>query len=302
MSGWRLLADVGGTNVRFARSSAPGQVSDISRCASADFSGFGAAMQRYLAERGGAGSCTGAAIGAAGPVDDNAVQLTNLPWRIDAKEIAAQLEGQPVRIFNDLEAVALALPELKPGDVRPIGVLASGGLGRKTLLAVNVGTGFGACAITPIDGGWRTVAGEAGHISLPGNVGLPESWPASLHSVEDVLSGKGVAALYSLLAGSKPPDASEVFARAANDRAAAETVQIVGRLLGKVAGDVALATGAWGGVFLTGSVAESWAAVERPDEFRRAFEDKGAMAARMARVPTAVITLAHPALVGLSYA
>lgn len=297
MSGRRLLADVGGTNVRFACSAAPGELANVTRYNCSDFPSFGAAMERYLRDLGGSGSCDGAAIGAAGPVDANAVQLTNLPWRIDGREVSAALGGKPVRIFNDLEAVALALPALTPGDVRPIGPLTSVTGSRKTMLAVNVGTGFGACAIVPMADSWQTVSSEAGHMGLPEGLGLPAAWPKGLSSVEDVLSGKGAAMLHSLVVGSEPAVAPQIFSGAG---AGKDVVRIVGRVLGKVAGDVALATGAWGGVFLTGSVAEGWAQAGEQGEFRRAFEDKGAMAQRMARVPTAVIAVAHPALLGLS--
>jgi glucokinase len=74
------------------------------------------------------------------------------------------------------------------------------------------------------------------------------------------------------------------------------------QLLGRVVGDLVLASGAWGGAFLCGSVVRGWSSVADPERFRKVFERKGAMSGRMRGVPTAVITHPNPALIGLSHA
>jgi glucokinase len=89
---------------------------------------------------------------------------------------------------------------------------------------------------------------------------------------------------------------------AASDPAAALTAQVFSQLLGRVGGDLVLATAAWDGAFLCGSVARAWLEVADITAFRAAFEDKGPMRARMARVPIFVINTPEPALLGLTYA
>jgi glucokinase len=168
------------------------------------------------------------------------------------------------------------------------------------MLAVNVGTGFGASSVIHRDGRWFTCPSEAGHMTL-GAVEAVPALPADA-SVEDVLSGSGLARLYERLAGSRAnaPQASDVFAAAGRDSAAAHTVEVFAAILGRIAGDLTLATCAWGGVYLSGSVATAWAGMGDIERFRAEFTRKGPMHARMLKVPTAVIRRDIAALYGLA--
>jgi glucokinase len=120
-------------------------------------------------------------------------------------------------------------------------------------------------------------------------------------TVEDFLSGAGIARLNAATdAGGSQRTADAVFAAAAREPAAARTAHLVSRLLGRVTGDLVLATAAWDGAYLCGSVARAWLDVADVTVFRAAFEDKG-LRAHMARVPTFAITTPEPALLGLTY-
>jgi glucokinase len=172
-----------------------------------------------------------------------------------------------------------------------------------------VGTGFGAATAVRLadrgsDARWAIAAGEAGHMTLAAVTPEEAATLAFAHSVEDVLSGAGVARLYEAVAGapSAGHTANEVFAAAASNPFAAITVQILSRLLGRIAGDLVLAAGAWDGAYLCGTVAQAWAGVGDVAAFRAEFERKGPMSARMAQVPVHVITAPEPALLGLSHA
>lgn len=298
MSRWHLVCDVGGTNVRFARANAAGELTAIRSLATSTATSFADALARYLAETGDTAGCTGCSIGAAGPVDDGRVTLTNLDWTIARDVVAAALGGVPVAIVNDLEAVASALPHLAPADLAPIGGPALSAAARHTMLAVNVGTGFGAALAVCRDDRWWTLPGEAGHMTL-GAVGDEEARLLQHGgSVEDLLSGRGLTALYARLAGEALP-AAEVIARAASDQPASRAVGLAANVLARIAGDLALATGAEA-VFLTGSVALGLAGACDPARFRTAFEAKGPMLPRMQRIPTAVITRDNVSLYGLA--
>jgi glucokinase len=71
-------------------------------------------------------------------------------------------------------------------------------------------------------------------------------------------------------------------------------------ILGRIAGNLTLATCAWGGVYLCGSVATAWADIADIGRFRDEFTRKGPMHARMLEVPTAVIRRDNAALYGLA--
>ena len=301
MSGRRLVADVGGTNVRFAIADADGNLDRIKIFQTADFPTFPDAFSAYRSDAGGLREIDTVAIAAAGPVDGDAVKLTNNKWFVDGKKLSALVGGVPVAVVNDLEAVAAALPHLAADDLTTLGPIAPVRPERRTMLAVNVGTGFGAASVIWRDGRWYTCPSEAGHMTL-GQVALKnaDGLPADT-SVEDVLSGDGLVRLYQRFAedpASRP--ASDVFALAGSDAAARRTVDIFTDILGRIAGDLTLATCAWGGVYLCGSVATAWAGLADIARFRAEFARKGPMHARMLKVPTAVIRRDNAALYGLA--
>lgn len=299
MNTGRLVADVGGTNVRFAIADADGRLDRIKKFRTADFATFLDALSAYRADAGGLLEIDAGAIAAAGPVDGDAVKLTNNEWIVDRTETSALLNGVPVALVNDLEAVAAALPHLTSDDLTTLGPVAPMRPERRTMLAVNVGTGFGASSVIRRDGRWYTCPSEAGHMTLTEVAMLP-----ALHaddSVEDVLSGRGLARLYERLAGGRSRQASDVFAEAAREAGgAADSVALFTHILGRIAGDLTLATCAWGGVYLCGSVATAWAGIADIERFRVEFVRKGPMHARMLKVPTAVIRRDMASLYGLA--
>ncbi len=300
MSPRRLVADVGGTNARFAIADADGALDRVKVFKTADFPTFFDALSAYRSDAGGLREIDACAIAAAGPVDDNAIKLTNNPWVVDGAKISAMMNGAPVAVVNDLEAVAAALPYLTPDDLTTIGAIAPVRPERRTMIAVNVGTGFGAASAIRRDRRWYTCPTEAGHMTRGSVEGL--STLRADTSVEDVLSGSGLARLRERLAGQAASTArpSDVFAAAGRDPAAARAVAVFTDILARVAGNLTLATCAWGGVYLCGSVATAWASIADIARFRAEFVRKGPMHARMLEVPTAVIRADTAALYGLA--
>jgi glucokinase len=301
MMGPRIVADVGGTNVRFAITSdqADGLV-DLRCYRTVDFPCFLAALKGFVDETGSQRHFGGIAVGAAGPVDDGIAHLTNGTWRISEAEISAALKGCPARVVNDVEAVAFALPLLQSDDHFPIGLIKVPSAKPRTLLVINVGTGFGAAALVPSNAGWVSVPGEAGHMNL--RMHDKKNGLVVDTSVESVLSGTGVA---TLMARFGPNDGSHRSGAGGSGRVIAQPDQNLEArdfedLLGEVAGNLALATGAWGGVFFCGGVIDTWKKNVDQMRFRTRFESKGSMTARMQKVFTGVITKPNVALLGLA--
>ena len=305
--GPRIVADVGGTNVRFAITSdqADGLV-DLRCYRTVDFPCFLAALEGFVDETGSQRHFGGIAVGAAGPVDDGIADVTNGTWRISEAEISAALKGCPARVVNDVEAVAFALPLLQSDDRFPIGLIKVPSAKPRTLLVINVGTGFGAAALVPSNAGWVSVPGEAGHMNL--RTHDKKNGLVVDTSVESVLSGTGVA---TLMARFGPNDGSHSIeyppksGAGGSERAIAQPDQNLEAhdfedLLGEVAGNLALATGAWGGVFFCGGVIDAWKKNVDQMRFRTRFESKGSMTARMQQVFTGVITKPNVALLGLA--
>jgi glucokinase len=304
--GWRLVSDVGGSNARFARALG-NTLSERRNYAVQGYATYYHALRQYLADTGGAAGCASGAIDVAGPVDGGRAKLTNASWVIDAKEIGQLLGGVPAELVNDLQAAAMALPHLLEKDLTPLGGSFRGSGGRRTMLALNVGTGFGAAAVVPTRDGWTACACEPGHMALGAVDADQLSVVEGLATVENALSGRGVQALYARLAARRgvtvtgERSGADIFAAMRNDVVAAETVHHFSRLLGRVAGDLVLATGAWGGVFLCGSVVQGWADVANIGEFRADFEHEGAMRERMRGVYSGVIEVDDISLIGLTH-
>jgi glucokinase len=304
VSAWRLISDVGGSNARFARA-ANGMFNERRTYHTADYPTFYDAMQRYLADTGGAEDCRSAAVGVAGPVNAGKAKLTNAPWVFTERDISEALGGVPTELLNDLQTVAVALPHLTEKDLRAIGA-AHRAADARTMLALNVGTGFGGATAVPVRSGWISLGCEPGHMSLGAVDAEQFRVLEGIPTVEEALSGRGVLALYRHIAarrGAPMPDGrsgADIFASAASDTIAAETAQVFSRLLGRVAGDLVLATGAWGGVYLCGSVALGWAKVGDLGAFREAFESKGPMAGLMQGIYSGVIERDDINLFGLA--
>jgi glucokinase len=308
MNGGCIVADIGGSNARFARSPKPGILNDAKSFKVADFTTFYDALSAYLDQAGGLQGCHFIAIDVAGPVDGDRAQLTNAHWSIETARVAAVIgAGSSVRIFNDLEASALALPYLRAEDLVPIGNVERELPPARTMIALNVGTGFGAATAIRVGEGWIANPGEPGHMGLSARTREELSLVQSIESVEDFLSGRGVPVLYARICeieGRTCPTgltSAQIFANTANDPIARQTVERFSVMLGRVAGDLVLAAAAWGGVYLCGSVINGWASAGGIAGFRAPFEDKTAMSDRMTQVYSGIVTRDDTPLFGLSH-
>jgi glucokinase len=282
MTGWRLVCDVGGTNIRIARCEGHGQLVNVAVRPTALCSSLQDALLDYWSTFEDREELLGAAIAAAGPVESGRVTLTNHHMTIEREAVMVGLGGRPVALLNDIEATAYALPLLSADDISPVIAASNPKAGPR--LVVNVGTGFGAALLFQTTTGWQSVATEAGHMTFAAidQTGAIKSNMSETVTVEDRLSGLALRAAADEPFGKS--DVSEAF----------------GNLLGAVCGNLVLATGAWGGVYLCGSVASAWCRAGVLSAFSAAFKNKGRMSDQMARVQVSEIVFPHPALIGLS--
>ena len=315
MSDHALLADVGGTNVRFALADPAAEVplldASIRPYAVADFPSLAAAAAHYLESIGGRASHGVFAV--AGRVEHDEARMTNHPWVVSAPRIATALGLQALRLVNDFVAQAMAVRLLRDEDVHPVGPLtapAAAGSAR-TYAVLGPGTGLGVGALLLRDGRATALATEGGHVGFaPGNaqeIAILEQLAAHYGHVsnERLVSGGGLVNLHCALAGiaGEPWDdtiqPADITARAkAGDVRCGQVVELFCGIFGSVAGDTALALGAWDGVYLTGGlVPHLLADLQRP-AFRKHFEAKGRYAEAMGKVPTLAIIHPQPGLLG----
>ncbi len=307
-----LIADIGGTNARFAVIGGDGAaLGDPITVAVADFRDFDSALRDAVLPALGYRPRS-AVLAVAAVIDGDRAQLTNGSWTIEPRRLIGAYGFEAVRLLNDFEALALSVPHLADDALLPIG----GGISRSDApkLAIGAGTGLGVAALIPIEGRWLPMATEAGHADFgPVDRRDFEIWPHLLRSggdrisAEMLLSGPGIERLYVAVARSggavdRSLSAPEIVDRAAarSDPAAAEAVDLFCGYLGRFAGSMALVFLARGGVYVGGGIAPRLA--ERMDSggFRKAFEDKHPFTAFVASIGTSLITHPEPALFGLA--
>ena len=309
----RLVADIGGTNVRFALIAHPGAApSALRSLRCADFAGPGEALRAWLADTG-ASLPTVAAFGIATPITGDEVAMTNHPWRFSVATLRAAFGLQRLLVVNDFTALALGLPGLAIDACERVG----GGEAQPGAAVglLGAGTGLGISGLVPAPGGAVPLQGEGGHVSLPASTPREAqvvAWLAARHghvSAERVLSGPGLLALYAALCDLDGVAAAALTAEAVSARGrdrtcphCAEALSMFCALLGTVAGDLALTLGARGGIYIGGGIVPQLGAFFAQSPFRARFEAKGRFQPYMARIPTWVIRSPHVALSGASAA
>jgi glucokinase len=313
--GPRLLADVGGTNARFALESGPGRIELIEVLACDAYPTLADALRAYLAlpqvGASGAGAIRHAAIAIANPVVDDIVRMTNHHWEFSIEAMRRACGFDTLLVVNDFSALARALPQLGQGHKRQVG----GGAPRahSPLGLIGAGTGLGVSGLIPAGQGFAALRSEGGHVTFsPANdtevAILQYAWREFEHvSAERLLSGAGVELIYRALAHragrvAEPIAAPEISRRALAGQCALcdEVLEAFCGMLGTVAGNLAVTLGAQGGIYIGGGIVPRLGPRFDASPFRRRFEAKGRFASYLAQVPTWVITADYPAFLGVS--
>ena len=311
-----LVGDIGGTNARFALVPEAGAAPVLlSREETGGHPDPSAAIRASLAK--GTGSAPRSAILAvAARVDGPAVQLTNADWVIEGARIGRDFGLSRAVVVNDYVPVAAGAAGIKPTDLTPIGPRREEGRpgDQGARLVLGPGTGFGAAALLPVDERLVIVSTESGHVDFgPSAPDEHELWPhlervEGRVTVETLLSGPGLtrlhAGLHWLRTGADGPRLDPAAVTEAGlsgaDPDAVAALDLFGRLLGRVCGDLALTFLATGGVYIGGGIAPRILEVLRRGAFRAAFEHKPPFVGQMEAIPTSVIAVHDPALTGLA--
>lgn len=315
-----LIADIGGTNARFALTDLAAPAPRISHARSlrnAEFASLQHAAEHYLAAVEAAPR--EAAIAVASPVGADEIRLTNRAWSFSRRELERSLGLERLHLLNDFGAVAWSVPSLQSGERELLHGSGAAGL-RGPVTVMGPGTGLGvALLVGSAEDGWRVVETEGGHVSFA-PLGEEEQciarWLTARFgraSTERLLSGAGLSHIDAALSGVEavpanglaPPlrDPAEIVAAAldGHDHAARRALARFCAVLGSVAGDAALIHGART-VAIAGGIVPRFIAFLRSSGFRERFLAKGRFAAYLESVTIQLITHPHPGLLGAAVA
>ncbi|MGY0635156.1 glucokinase [Luteimonas sp. A478] len=317
---YTLLADIGGTNARFALADPAAPMPllpDSVRAYPVASSGSPEdAARRYLQETGA--RVDRAVFAIAARISGDQARMLNHPWVVSGSGLRAQLGLAEAVLVNDFTAQAMAVPLLGPDDYAVIGPAPWQPLqghvhemqADKVLAVVGPGTGLGVGGLVVRDGRPHPLDSEGGHVSFaPGSaleLAILEHLSTRFDRVsnERLVCGPGLVNIHRALAGmagedpGSPEPADITAAATAGDPHSAQAVEVFCNVFGAIAGDLVLTLGAWQGVFLTGGMVPRLLEQLRRSGFRERFEHKGRFSATMARVPSVAVLHRHPGLLG----
>ena len=312
-----LLADLGGTNVRFGLADPdqkdPLLLDSVRRYRVKDFGSLADAIRQYHQDTGL--TARNAVIAAAGRISDGeTVKITNNPWSISAQKLSAELSMDWVHLVNDFAAQSMAVILLHNEDLVPVGKLALPDIGsqaEQTFCVVGPGTGLGVGGLLVRQGHCSVLQTEGGHAGFaahsPEDIEILKYLNGKYGRVsnERLICGQGLVNLYDAIcaiAGQKPEELlpEDITARANDDKDAlcVRTVETFAGIFGSVAGDLVLTLGAWDGVYLTGGLIPILLPWLERGHFRERFEAKGRFRDIMEKVPTQAIMNPEPGLIG----
>lgn len=322
-----LTGDIGGTHTRLrlaACEDRPGALQIERQYDSPAHIGLIEIVRAFLKEAN-VPTVRAACLAVAGPVPAmpgrQQVQLTNLPWLLDSSQLAEACGITRFRLINDFEAVGYGIAGLADSDLDVLQVGKPDPHGIRAVLGA--GTGLGQAIVLPDEAGGRVLATEGGHVDFGPTSELElelARWLIAQHgraSYEDILSGPGLGRLYEFLR-SRVPGLSSPDIRQTNpaadpaaaisqgaleglDPQATAALELFVRIYGAQAGNLALATGATGGIYLAGGIAPKIISRLHGPEFMAAFRNKGRMSAYLSDIPVRVILVPDIGLRGAQH-
>jgi glucokinase len=317
-----LAGDVGGTKCNLALfSENGGKLTSVfnQRFASKEFARFDLIVKefsRLATNHIGNSRITAAGFGVAGPVINNQVRATNLPWIVDSDQLRKELKVEQIVLLNDLGATGHSLEHLPPEDFCVLNPGKPEFGGTRALLAA--GTGLGQSILVWNDGRYRVVPSEGGHADFAPHTEqqiellrfMRRRYPQV--SWELILSGRGFRTLHEFLAPNvvhpsfDDPDADpapEITRRGLDQSCLVcrDTLDLWVAIYGAEAGNLALKVLSLGGVYVAGGIAVKILSKMQEGSFFHAFKDKWKFEGMLSNIPVSIVLNESAPLLGAAY-
>jgi glucokinase len=314
-----LAGDVGGTKVHLALYDfTDGKLNQTrdKQYPAKEYSGLEEIVKEFL----GTDRVSAACFGVPGPVRDGRLRLTNLPWTLDSRELAKNLQIDHVFLINDLEANGYGVAELGPGQIYTLSEGDASQIGNRGLIAAGTGLGEGILAWNgrihvpyPSEGG-HTDFGPRNDEEIELLRFLQRKYNGRV-SYERVVSGMGMRNVYEFLRDNRgmeepkwlaekiaeahdPNSVIAEMAMSAKSEICAKTLDMVVSVYGAEAGNLALKVLSVGGLYVGGGIAPKILEKLKDGTFIKAFQDKGRLSQLLINMPVRVILDSGAALMG----
>lgn len=291
---YTLVGDFGGTNCRLGLAQGARLLPDSLRShLNVNFDGPAQVLRHYLDQMQGA-QIQSVCFGAAGPVRNGRVELTNYPWVLSPQEVIGATGAANVLFLNDLQAQGYALHGLAASELVPI--LDGQAAPEAARLVVAIGTGVNAAVAYPQDGRIFVPPSESGHMVFGAADETDLKIAARLRAdlghcpIEAVLSGDGLARLWAFFGGPEGKTGRDMtIALQAGDPAAQRAAQRFASHLARYCADLALIYLPMGGIYLAGSVGIALADHLRGSDFAQAFRRPGPYQPILSAIPMCAV-------------
>ena len=279
------------------------------------FDGLPDIIEAFFAEDGHRPTVSIAAFGVAGPVINQSAQMTNIAWRVEAAEVTDRLALPHVKLLNDLEAMAYAVPVLAADELHTL--QAGERRAEGSIAVIAAGTGLGGALLPRVEGRHAPVASEFGHTDFAARTDRDLDFVRFLRSrfgraeVEHVLCGPGLVNLAEFTHQHSPCEVvnlgstdadlpADISASALAGRCprCVEALEMFVEAYGATAGNLALTVVATGGVFIGGGIAPRILPALETGRLIDAFVDKGPMRPLLETMPVHVILNDEAGLLG----
>ncbi|MBE0438513.1 MAG: glucokinase [Gammaproteobacteria bacterium] len=314
-----LAVDIGGTKTLFQLSSDNNDIVLELSFASAGYASFDDALSAFLShEKIKLISIARACFAVAGPVLGRDAYVTNLPWQLNADDLAEKFNIGHVQLCNDFEAVGYGIDYLTEEDIVS---LQQGQAVQGTPRAViGAGTGLGQALLIPVNGDWRVLPTEGGHVDFAPTskvqILLLEHMMERFGQVsyERLVSGIGLVSIYEFLRAYRQHDedpalrqamiehdasaAISAYALNHTDSLASEALELFITIYGSQAGNLALSVLPRAGLYIAGGIAAKNLQRFQTGAFINAFNAKGKMAELAQTIPVRLIVQPKVGLIG----
>lgn len=302
MNNYILAGDIGGTKTFLALADLQGNILKEHRFESQNFPNLINILNVFLPEKP---TIISACFGVAGPVVEQQVKITNLPWEIKVSELQSYFNCNNISLINDFAAIGHGVSALHLHDVVSLQNVPT--QPHAPYLVLGAGTDLGMAVVSH----GHIIASETSHATFAPENSLQYQLVNWAHNHTDrvtngyFLSGMGLTRLYAFICETQgfskdyqtPADISRAALLNA-DLAAMSALQLFVEIYGSITGNLALSCLPYGGVFIAGGIAPKILPALQNGHFIKAFSNKQPMSHLLEKMPVSVVLTEKVGLLG----